>query len=52
MDTPLNGITLDPTTTDRIIQMITVSKGALTYVPYDKVIWDLSVQINLIPLTD
>ncbi len=49
--TPLNGITLGRTIADLINWMITISKRASTY-SIISIIWDLSVWINLITLTD
>ncbi len=49
--TPLNRITLGQTITDPINRMIKISQWASTYFRYERVIWDLSVCIHLIPLS-
>ena len=49
---PLNGITLGPRRTNFINQKITIRKWASTDVRYEGIIWNLSIWINLSPLTD
>ncbi len=48
---PLNGITLGQRQTDFNSRLIIISKWASVYKRYESVIWELSIWINLIPLT-
>jgi hypothetical protein len=49
---PLNGITLGQRQTDSNNRLILISGSALTYIRYERVIWELSSWINVMPLTD
>ncbi len=48
---PLNGITLGQRKTDFNTRLIIIRKWATVYKRYESVIWELSIWINLIPLT-
>ena len=47
-----NGITLGQRETDSNNRMIILSQFALTYIRYERVIWDLSIWMNFIQLTN
>jgi hypothetical protein len=49
---PLKWITSAQRQSDSYNQQITISKLSSTYIRYKKVVWYLSIGINLIPLTN
>jgi hypothetical protein len=49
---PLNGITLGQRQIDSNNRLIIISESGSAYIKYERVVWDLSILIILIPLTN